>query len=88
MMDYNETGGPAFPGLKLTSAHGNMTSAQGSEYTPIGGMTLRDYFAAKAMYVAWEAYDKGYTGDPEDVTNSIAHHAYQIADAMLKARTA
>ena len=51
-------------------------------------MTLRDYFAAKAMYVAWEAYDKGYTGDPEDVTNSIAHHAYQIADAMLKARTA
>lgn len=48
--------------------------------------SMRDEFAAKAMPIAWEAYDKGYTGQPECVEQSIAHHAYQIADAMLRAR--
>jgi hypothetical protein len=43
------------------------------------GMTLRDYFAAKAM----QADLTGYDG-----TNwsRVAVHAYQMADAMLKAR--
>ena len=50
------------------------------------GMTLRDYFAAKSLPIAWAAYDQGYTGQPECVEQSIAHHAYQIADAMLRAR--
>ena len=77
----DNTGGPAFP-IPLNPGQNWQSMA------PCDGMTLRDYFAAKAMHVAWEAYDKGYTGDPEDVTNSIAHHAYQIADAMLKAREA
>jgi hypothetical protein len=71
-------GGPAFPVERQAVAeqYGHM------------GMTLRDYFAAKALPVAWHAYDQGYTGDPECVELSIAHHAYQIADAMLKARDA
>ena len=45
------------------------------------GMTLRDYFAAKAM----QADLTGYDG-----TNwsRVAVHAYQMADAMLKAREA
>ena len=44
-------------------------------------MTLRDYFAAKAM----QADLTGYDG-----TNwsRVAVHAYQMADAMLKAREA
>jgi len=70
-----ETGGPAFPNASGDDRDNN-------------GMTLRDYFAAKAMQLAWAAYDQGYTGDPDDVTGSITKHAYQIADAMLKARTA
>ena len=45
------------------------------------GMTLRDYFAAKALMgrIA-HGFNLGYT--PED----IATEAYKIADAMLKAR--
>ena len=43
------------------------------------GMTLRDYFAAKAMQgILFEGLD------PEDT----AKHAYKMADAMLKAREA
>ncbi len=41
------------------------------------GMTLRDYFAAKAMQgILFEGLDE----------NQTARHAYEIADAMLKAR--
>ena len=42
------------------------------------GMTLRDYFAAKAMANAYTQHD----GNP----NLIAKWAYEIADEMLKAR--
>jgi hypothetical protein len=55
------------------------------------GMTLRDYFAAKAMPILWDAYDKGYCGviEPDTFDNDmLANGAYQIADAMLKARNA
>ena len=45
------------------------------------GMTLRDYFAAKAMQ-AMEASNASGTD------HSRAIRAYQIADAMLKAREA
>lgn len=75
-MSTNKDGGPAFPMAMPTAA------GIGVVY----GMTLRDYFAAKALPVAWSAYDKGYTGQPECVEQSIAHHAYQMADAMLRAR--
>lgn len=52
---------------------------------------LRDDFAAKAMAIMWDAYDKGYCGviDPDTFDNDmLAAGAYQIADAMLKARDA
>jgi len=53
------------------------------------GMTLRDYFAAKAMQIMWDAYDKGYCGLTNRDTPSnevIAEGAYQLADAMLSQR--
>lgn len=48
-----------------------------------GGMSLRDYFAAKALATAsaYAAEDVA-TWDAED----FARHAYGIADAMLAAR--
>lgn len=46
------------------------------------GMTLRDYFAAQAMPAILEQMD---VCDGRDLTNS-AWIAYQMADAMLKAR--
>ena len=48
---------------------------------------LRDEFAMAALSMAWDAYDKGYwTCDPEDINRTVAQGAYQMADAMLKAR--
>lgn len=47
---------------------------------PEKGMTLRDYFAAKAMQAA---YEQGV--HPYDMIDCAAR-AYQMADAMLKAR--
>jgi hypothetical protein len=76
-MNNTNTGGPAFP------------IVVGDQMTQ--GMTLRDYFAAKAMQIMWDAYDKGYCGlNNNDAPNVeiIAEGAYQMADAMLKARKA
>jgi hypothetical protein len=67
----SNTGGPAFP---------TATLAQKTE----GGMTLRDYFAAKAMPAILEQNDV-HVG--RALTNA-AWIAYQMADAMLKAREA
>ncbi len=64
-----ETGGPAFP---QTSASANTTDWC--------GMTLRDYFAAKAMEAILS--DPNYSS-PDD---KLAEASYWIADAMLKAR--
>ena len=69
------TGGPAFP--------------TGTGVTPYNsGMTLRDYFAAKAMqsYAGDEAFGDACTFMGKDFNEEIARTAYQIADAMLKAR--
>jgi hypothetical protein len=54
-------------------------------------MTLRDYFAAKAMQVILkDQYEDGiYVGDIEnDSEDMCASSAYVMADAMLKAREA
>lgn len=69
-----QTGGPAFP-LPL----GTMNCAEPNES---GGMTLRDYFAAKALQDFWE-------GDIGRATKEdAANWSYAMADAMLKARAA
>ena len=66
----SNTGGPAFP----TGTGGN---------TPYSnGMTLRDYFAAKAMQ-GMLAYAYFH---PLAMEDGCARDAYAMADAMLKAR--
>lgn len=64
-----QTGGPAFP-----------NAAFGSTRNEQQGMTLRDYFAAKAMQAYWS--------DPDVASDhkTAAAWAYEMADAMLKAR--
>ncbi|NDO80422.1 hypothetical protein CJP72_06415 [Citrobacter sp. NCU1] len=53
------------------------------------GMTLRDYFAAKSMAVAWSALEGGYfEAEPDSSADKMAECAYQLADAMLRAREA
>lgn len=68
--DRAPTGGQAFP----TSTH---------QDGPYGGMTLRDYFAARALPVCMSV--KG-TGDPQTQARVVATMAYLMADAMLEAR--
>ena len=48
-----------------------------------GGMTLRDYFAAKAMQ---SFLDEVGSESDQRFYKDIAIGAYQVADAMLRAR--
>jgi len=75
-MKNHDTGGPAFPFV-----FDDMATHTRQVYT---GMTLRDYFAAKAMQ-GMLACDIEF--GPEQVP-IIAASAYVMADAMLKARQA
>lgn len=90
-MNDTNTGGPAFP-----FEYHNQTSRYQAGFfgTPdlapgasqqFAGMTLRDYFAAKAMQVDYKLATK-FT-DPE-WRYGVALDAYKMADAMLKAREA
>jgi len=55
---------------------------QYEEHLPTwNGMTLRDYFAAKAMQGLVE--NANWRGMPED---ALAKESYKLADEMLKAR--
>ena len=63
-----DTGGPAFP---ATNYHGHK----------LEGMTLRDYFAAKAMLGVLASLQEG-----DDFNERGCEWAYKVADAMLKAR--
>lgn len=72
-----KTGGPAFPTENARQTGSNSWHEE--------GMTLRDYFAAKAM--------QGLQANPTDEVmntglDAIAQYAYEQADAMLKAREA
>jgi hypothetical protein len=72
-MNNTNTGGPAFATQLECNRDG---------YAVTGGMTLRDYFAAKAMQALIAAAD----GDLHH--HHGAYDAYAYADAMLKARQA
>jgi hypothetical protein len=52
------------------------------------GMTLRDYFAAKALQALLTTEYTVATGLYEGWTDSLAYEAYHIADAMIKRRGA
>ena len=51
---------------------------------PQKGITLRDYFAAKAM-VAFINKDE-WQSTVGEISVNVAFNAYSLADAMLKAR--
>jgi hypothetical protein len=84
-----DTGGPAFPTKRRIQRAGYLTD----EYEPCGGMSLRDYFAAKAMQGELASM-RDLEGDvcglaldiSDETLNRLTRHYYRIADAMLKAR--
>ena len=74
----------AFPLLPPIDDTGR--TAVGYPY-PDPGMTLRDYFAAKAMMVvAKEIYSWGKQIVGDDIPTVSAKMAYEFADAMLAER--
>ena len=85
-----DDGGPAFPHdvNSITFSEGN------EEGVLIGqGMTLRDYFAAKAMATYLLNVGILWTGKPPSaeslaVIKEVSEAAYAVADAMLAARSA
>lgn len=92
MSDTN-TGGPAFPGLNAEYTGISSDGQERYEIQPSGGMTLRDYFAAKAMQgdiasmVDPNGERCGIQIDlPDENLVRLATLYYRMADAMLKAR--
>ena len=53
-----------------------------SQHTDLG-MTLRDYFAAKAMHGLISQFAEGFEPDTVDGFSNIS---YRVADSMLKER--
>lgn len=74
-MSNTNTGGPAFP------------VDEGALIRNLQGMTLRDYFAAKAMQAIITNSDQASIAFDE-VGGWVGKYAYEVADSMLKAREA
>lgn len=75
MEENIETGGPAFP-VQYSN------EADGPTVMPHVGMTLRDYFAARAMTACYAEY----CAHANVRKMGVALDSYAMADAMLKAR--
>jgi len=71
-------GGPAFP--RSLSTVGEVGNYEPEFSDPQEGMTLRDYFAAKAMMSLLSNWE------PWGLPGKVAKRAYGYADAMLAER--
>lgn len=74
-------GGSAFPEIETDEQYSHERNGYVSRTYSYGGMTLRDYFAAKCMadvlsHFSWKA---------EDIEKA-AGFAYKLADAMIQVR--
>ena len=82
---------PAFPVSTVDGMQGHQDSTNTWQFP---GMSLRDYFAAKAMSFSIHSFEEmagiahQANQDHRDGFYVAAKFAYQIADAMLKAREA
>jgi len=84
-----KTGGPAFGQvveLRCVRVDPNGSTEWEPEAMLHGGLTVRDYFAAKALaaligFEGKEDYHRGAKGVP-----TLAKFAYEYADAMIVAR--
>ena len=79
-----DNGGDAFPSPGVVIDYDKNEHQQGA----YGGMSLRDYFAAKVIHVAAEAHHEGRCESDHELGHheAIAAYAYAMADAMLAER--
>lgn len=81
-----EDGGTAFPQSGVVKLSGTLETS--SSLLGGSGMSLRDYFAAKAMQGTirrWDGYPFG-GGQNSPQYKELAEEAYLIADAMVEER--
>ena len=78
-MSNTNTGGPAFPSLPIVKEF------EGKRLTMTEGLTMRDYFAAKAMQGLF-ASNAPHDHDDAEIFAVVAEAAYKQADAMLEER--
>lgn len=85
-MSAQDNGGPAFPSPGRLEQNPFSHFPQAVIHGDSKGMSLRDYFAAKAMhqFLHGAVIPVGY--DPTKDFASLSALAYAMADAMLKAR--
>jgi len=76
-MSKEDNGGPAFPQTQTLDVENQIGFVSGNDVGE-GGMTLRDYFAAKALQACLTQGSWVY--------KNLARESYDIADAMLEAR--
>ena len=77
-------GGPAFPQSLAFNVNGEAVTA-GMYFAEGPGMTLRDWFAGKAL-TGMMAFATGATFDPSKNCDRFAEASYALADAMIAAR--
>jgi hypothetical protein len=78
----DDDGGPAFPGQEQITVM--RESGYTDEWVPVGGMTLRDYFAAAALQGVLAGL--GPVDLPEGSEDRVARVCFIAADAMLHER--
>jgi len=82
-----KNGGSAFPEVRTRWENSNFHFTES-----VGGMTLRDYFAAKALAGDWAAQDERMgpwdNSTPIELLTERAALYYRMADAMIAARGA
>lgn len=83
-MQNEHDGGAAFPRLEEVRRFDEEAGRYKTHLLPVEGMSLRDYFAAKAMQsIACADADNGRF---RDGVGRTAQFAYDMADAMLAER--
>lgn len=84
-MSTPNDGGPAFPQTERVER-----GDRAIEVIKSPGMSLRDWFAGQALAESFKAAFEGSvrTGNPSGTVERAAAMAYELAGAMLAARTA
>ena len=83
-MIKSNDGGPVIPAQIVKDGDGLFREV--TDYGFTGGMTLRDYFAAKEL--ARMEHANCMVNDVQGAYDRVAKHCYRMADAMLMARAA
>lgn len=82
-------GGPVHPTPGQPARHGSYPSEDVAAIPATRGMSLRDYFAGQALagYIANAVACDALAKSNQNTPKTYAFLSYEMADAMLKART-